>query len=390
MSADTCVRDVALFPIRTERRTGSTSSHVLIRLTADSGVQGWGELSDLDHYRMFMPAVDAIGAGVRRAVIGFDAGNVVSLGRRLRSMLPDFCHGAATYPPFTLPSQLAAAVEMACLDLVGRASGQSIGELLGGSLRDTIPVAYPLFSAGPTDQHDRFGAVEYAMGTGVSVFRYYVSDDLDVSRRFLHDLVDRFGPTISLKGLDFGSRFHWKAALRFLRSLDGLPIGLVESASWREDYAGMALLRRAIDVDVSEHVSSSSQLLRMIAADAIDVANVTIQSGGIHAARRMLETAQGAGLRCLLGTTQELSPGTSAGAHLAASIDDLAHPADVVGPLLYRDDPVVERVRYVDSELVVPSGPGLGVEIDEAALERLAGNLVDWECPAHGDNYTVR
>lgn len=389
----TCpVADVRLFALLTPRRTGSVSSHVLVRLTSADGAVGWGELSDLDCYRMFMPDLGALHAAVTRVVIGYDAHNLTELHRRLGALLPDYRHCARTYPPFSLESQLAAAIEMACLDLSGRALGRSVSELLGGGGRATLPVAYPLFSSSidRSGAVDEFAPVEFALSRGVSIFRYYVGPDDDASRTFLHTLVDRYRGRVTLKALDFGSRFHWKSVLRFLRSLDGVEPALVESASWREDYNGLAQLRRAIDVDVCEHVSCTSQLLRMIRAEAIDVANITIQSGGLYPARQLFDLAHAAGINCLLGTTQELSLGTSAGAHLAATVADVAHPADTVGPLLYTVDPAVTPVHFEHGELVVPTGPGLGIEIDEARLDQLAGDLVDWEHPAHGEHYAAR
>ena len=391
MIADTVVTDVDVFPIVTARRTGSQSSHVLFRVRVVAGEVGWGELSDLDCYRSTMPDPAALGIAARRLLVGHDAANINAVVARVRAVLLDHRYGARTYPPFSMDSQLAAAIEMACFDVTGRVHGRSISALLGGALRTSVPVAFPLFAVAENEAADgAFDVAEHAIASGVSTFRYYVGIDHDTDRRFLQAFLDRFHDRVTLKGLDFAGRVDWKSALRFVQSLDGIEVPLVESASWREDVAGLGQLRRALDADVCEHVGSTSQLMRLIAADAVDVVNVSIQSGGIHAARRLFEMADGAGLRCLLGTTQELSPGTAAGAHLAATVAELAHPADIVGPVLYAADPVTTPIRYVGSELIVPGGPGLGVDVDETVLAGLKADLVDWDHPAHGDNYVAR
>ncbi len=92
---------------------------------------------------------------------------------------------------------------------------------------------------------------------------------------------------------------------------------------------------------------------------------------GIRRARDLFAAAEALGLRTLIGTTQELSIGTSAQAHLGASVANLDFPGDAAGAQLYIDDVVVTRVKYEQGYLVVPDGPGLGMELDEAKLEAL-------------------
>ena len=78
---------------------------------------------------------------------------------------------------------------------------------------------------------------------------------------------------------------------------------------------------------------------------------------------------------CLIGTTQELSIGTAAQAHLAAAMPNLTHPSDPTGPLLYVEDVVQEPVRYVQGHLLVPQGIGLGVALDDEKLAELRRDL---------------
>ena len=94
-------------------------------------------------------------------------------------------------------------------------------------------------------------------------------------------------------------------------------------------------------------------------------------------ARRLADLARTFGVHVLIGTTQELSIGTAAQAHLGASLPQLDHPGDPVGPRLYAEDVVKRRVDYDKGNLLVPVGPGLGVELDRGALERLAAPL-EW------------
>jgi muconate cycloisomerase len=127
--------------------------------------------------------------------------------------------------------------------------------------------------------------------------------------------------------------------------------------------------------------------MRMIRAGAVDIFNVTHQSGGMWGAARLFALADAAGLQCLISTTQEMSIGTAAVAHLGATVPVLHYPGDAVGPLLYVDDVVVDPIRFDGTQLVIPDGPGLGVALDPGRLEALRGSLVEWNRPAHGVAY---
>ena len=103
----------------------------------------------------------------------------------------------------------------------------------------------------------------------------------------------------------------------------------------------------------------------------MDICNIATCSHGIKRSKALFDFAQGCGMRALHGTTQELSIGTAAAAHVCASIERIDMPCDPAGPILYTEDCTLNRVRYEDSCLVVPDGPGLGVEVDEEHLEEI-------------------
>ena len=76
------------------------------------------------------------------------------------------------------------------------------------------------------------------------------------------------------------------------------------------------------------------------------------------------------GVRALAGSTVEMSLGTAARAHLIAAIPNIDFPCYPSGPLVYQEQIVMERVRYEAGHIVVPDGPGLGVEIDPQSLRQ--------------------
>lgn len=379
---------VRLHPVRTRRRTGAISSHLVLELDTDAGITGLGEISDLDCYRMYMPDIAAVQTGIEKVVLGENAFRIAALHERLLAHMPSYLRYANTYPPFTPASQIAAGVEMAFFDIVGKALNVPVHVLIGGKVRDSFEVTYPVFQAKRPEDAERYlGYMDELIAEGVNRFRYYVGVDFKQDEAFLSAFRDRYGDSVQLKALDFQGHHHWKETLRIYDRFRQYQFELIESPVWAEDYEGMAELRRRVDVDISEHVSSFAQAMRMIRAGAVDVFNITIQSGGIYQAKKLFDLAEMAGLKCLISTTQEMSIGTAANVHLAAVVPTLHYAGDPVGPLLYVEDVVTERLRYDGSRLVVPDGPGLGFTLDHDRLEALRGPLVEWDRPAHGANY---
>jgi muconate cycloisomerase len=139
----------------------------------------------------------------------------------------------------------------------------------------------------------------------------------------------------------------------------------------RHDVRGMAEVRRQLGVPISEHLGSYAQINQYRDADAIDLCNISTCGQGISRCKALFDFAQGTGLRALHGTTQELSIGTAAAAHVCATVERVDMPCDPAGPILYTEDCTAKPVRYEDSCLLVPDGPGLGVEVDEDQLERI-------------------
>ena len=80
---------------------------------------------------------------------------------------------------------------------------------------------------------------------------------------------------------------------------------------------------------------------------------------------------------CQVSSIRTFSIGTAAQAHLGASVANLDYPGDAAGAQLYLDDVVADRVQYDHGHLVVPTGPGLGMELDEGSLKKLTDRT--WE-----------
>ena len=192
---------------------------------------------------------------------------------------------------------------------------------------------------------------------------------------FLKGLRGRFGKEVEVKSLDLSAGLYWKDAVRFLQRMEPYDYQMAESVSRGKDMAGMSEVRRRVNVPISEHIEDYPHGVAMIKAGAVDIFNISTCGLGLRGALSLFELAHGAGLQALHGTTQELSIGTAAAAHVCAAAPSIDLPCDPAGPQLYVEDVVKQRVRYENAEMVVPGGPGLGVELDEEKLKELSGEV---------------
>ena len=160
---------------------------------------------------------------------------------------------------------------------------------------------------------------------GFNRVRKYIGHNLVAEEQWLQTFRNTFGDAIEIKSLDLSGRFYWQDALALLERFKQYDYEMAESVSRDREPRGMAEVRRQLGKPISEH-----------------------------------------------GTTQELSIGTAAAAHVMATLDRIDMPCDTAGPILYQDDCTQNRVKYEDSCIVVPDGPGLGIEVDEDHLREIA------------------
>ncbi|MEW6750359.1 MAG: enolase C-terminal domain-like protein [Candidatus Latescibacterota bacterium] len=344
-----------LFLVETPRETGAISEHVLVRIDTDEGVSGWGEVSDLAHgHPMDFPNFAMLEEEATRRIAGADPRHIGEVMRRLGGILP-------------------AAFDIGLHDLLGRHLGVPVSALLGGQVRDRIPFCYPIFPLYSVDEVEvNIARVRRVKEMGFNRIRKYIGANWDAEERFLRALRDTFGYDVQIKSLDLSGSFYWQEALAVLQRFRQFDYEMAESvARPRTDLAGMAEVRRQLGIPISEHLGGYGQIVDYWQAGAVDICNLATCGLGVRRCKALFDFAHGLGMRALHGTTQELSIGTAAAAHVLATVERIDMPCDPAGPILYTEDCTRNPVRYQDSCLMVPQGPGLGIEVDEAHLEEI-------------------
>jgi muconate cycloisomerase len=259
------------------------------------------------------------------------------------------------------------AVETALLDAWGKRVGLPVSELVGGRLRDRLPVAWTLASgdtavdiaeAEQMLQRKRHNAFKLKIGRG--------SIDQDVAH--VAAVKRALGNTASVR-VDVNMAWSEVEATKGLAALEAAGCDLVEQPVESAVALGRLAARFDIPIMADESLQGPETAFALARTSAADVFAVKIaQSGGLYQAGRVAAIADAASIGLYGGTMLEGAIGTIASAHLFSTFPKLTWGTELFGPLLLGEELVSEPLQYEDFELVVPTGNGLGVELDDDRL----------------------
>lgn len=272
------------------------------------------------------------------------------------------------------------AVETALLDMAGKRLGIPVSELIGGGrVRDSLPVAWTLAS-GDT-------ARDIAEGEEMLERRRHRIFKLKIGKREVRDDVAHVGAICKALGdrasvrVDVNQNWSEAQAKLGMAMLHDVGCDLVEQPVAGDAIAAMARLStaQAVPLMADEALHGPRSALRIASANAAGVFALKIaQSGGLFATAEVAAIGTAAGIGLYGGTMLEGGIGTVASAHVFATLSELVWGAELFGPLLQTEEILSEPLDYGDFSLAVPTGPGLGISLDE---DKLAFFRRDREAP---------
>ncbi|MBX3026357.1 AMP-binding protein [bacterium] len=260
-----------------------------------------------------------------------------------------------------------AALECAALDDRARAAGVPLAALLGGVRRRRIPLN-ALLAAGDPEA----AAAEAAawVRRGVRCLKLKLDPtDLAGERRRLAAVRAAVGPAVALRA-DANAAWSVDDAIAALRALAAYDLEYVEQPV--ADIAGLAAVRRAVPVAIAadESAADLAGVERLIAAAAADVIVIKPAWLGLRDSIAVARRARAAGLGVTVTSALDASVGIAAAAQVAAAIEGPLLACGLATAALLASDLVRSPLAIADGALVVPEAPGLGVEVDAAALAR--------------------
>ncbi|SFE03506.1 L-alanine-DL-glutamate epimerase [Lentibacillus persicus] len=198
---------------------------------------------------------------------------------------------------------------------------------------------------------------------GYNTLKIKVGNDerLDISR--IEKIRETVGDKAALR-LDANQGWDRKQAVKIIRYLEkeNLMVELVEQPVAAHDFEGLKYVRHNVDTPImaDESLFSPFDAFRLIKMEAVDLLNIKLmKSGGIRQARQIADTAQSAGIECMIGSMMESSLSVTAAAHLAFSHNNITH-FDLDAPLWLKQEPVEGGMQYDGKTVILSEGPGLG------------------------------
>ncbi|MCP5072899.1 MAG: mandelate racemase [Rhodobacteraceae bacterium] len=324
------------------------SQAVILRITLENGVTGWGEgdpHAEFDGYSLQSTCAALAERG--KKLIGLSVANWVEGKQGTRH------HGT--------PS---AAIDVACHDALGHARGVPVWQLLGEKRRDGIDALWPTSSGDAAEDLAVIGEY-HARG-----FRTYM---LKMGDRPVGDEITRTHEVLAAipEGVqimvDANQGWSRAQARDFVEGCNDLPLVLVEQPLPADDLEGLSDLRKAsgLPISVDESILRFDQVGDILAAAAADVFSIKIsKNGGLSNSLAIAKAVEKAGKRVLMNSMIELGITQAASLHLGVTLDQLMPCGHAYMSTLRMADDVTNFSNWVvKGRAELPDRPGLGVEV---------------------------
>ncbi|WP_428940846.1 enolase C-terminal domain-like protein [Fontivita pretiosa] len=337
----------------------------IIEVETDEGIVGLGEMGGGGE------SAEAAFRGLNRYLVGHDP-------LQLEALFWKICNPTASL--YNNRAQLHAAIEFACIDIIGKKLGVRACDLLGGALRQHVPFASYLFYRYPNEQTGaggeetpdemvahardlarRYGFTSHKLKAGV----FHPDHDIEVYRA----LAAAF-PGHRFR-IDPNAAWSVEESIRVGQAIEDIRNDYFEDPCFGLE--GMRRVRQFVRIPTATNtvVVNFEQLAACIRTNAIDVILLdTTFWGGLRQAWKASVVCEKFQQGVAVHSSGELGVQLATMLHLGAAIPNLSFAADAHYHHLTDDIIAGGKMRYVNGQIEVPRGPGLGVELDREKLAK--------------------
>jgi L-alanine-DL-glutamate epimerase-like enolase superfamily enzyme len=336
---------------------------VFVKITAEGGAYGWGQSVPIPtwSYETVESVATALENYIAPALLGRDPADVAGAHAAMdRAIAPSFSTGMPIAK---------AGVDLALHDLIGRAQGRNITEIWGRKPLDRVTLSW---TVNPSKPDEIEALVEQGRARGYRNFNVKVSPDpaldLELCRR-----VRKLAPDAFLWA-DANGGYDLATALEIAPKLAKAGVNVLEEPVAANRLTAFRQLKRqhALPIILDEGVVSSVELAEYIELGLLDgVAMKPARTAGLHDARRQVELLERHKLMFLGSGITDPDVALAAAVQLYAAFG-LRYPAALNGPQFLEGTFLRTPLEVKDGAITRPSGPGLGVEVDEDRVRAAA------------------
>ncbi|MBC7781218.1 MAG: mandelate racemase [Proteobacteria bacterium] len=373
---------VALPPRRVHRWVGLDSAigagYVVTRALLDDGSIGWGEAQPIKTWG----GDDAARYGeTPRATVVVIRDHLVPALKGVDVRQFEAVHAAMNRALRGYP-YAKASVEVALIDAVARSIGVPVYQLLGGRFRDRVALAH---SIGLMEIDDAVAESVKVIDEGITTLKIKIGVDIERDVAIVRAVRRAIGDAPRIR-VDANQGYRsWRDAVHAVRRMTEYDISYVEQPV--DGIAAMAEVSARCDVPVmaDESAWTERDVTAIAAAKAAQYLSVYYtKPGGLWKAKRLLTVAGAHGMQCDINGSAEMGIGNAANLHLAAAAPEITLAGTIpvtstaeiertkVAGRKYLDDIIRTPFAFEQGCLLVPEGPGLGIEVDEEKLRRYA------------------
>ncbi|MFY0681534.1 MAG: hypothetical protein JXR13_13250 [Thalassovita sp.] len=351
---------------RSHAHAGAVSrsqSILILKVTSDAGHEGYGEVATAGGPWWSGDSIESVQtivtAHLRPVLLGQPVMSLAALMARMDR--------AAFGNPFAK-----AGLEMALLDMQGKILDVPVATLLGGIVRDSFAMCWPL---GSVDVALDVEIAQDKQAQGIGAFKVKMGAlpvDQDMTRALA--LAKALPAGTDLR-IDLNAAWDERTARRQFPALAEAGYRTIEQPLPRDQLANHARLAQASPMALmaDESLTDLPSLLAIAQTGAFTALSLKpMKSGGLTATRDLARVAQSLGLSLYGGCFLETSLGTAANLHLGAVLGDLALGCEWMGRWWLCDDIADNCVTMQDGQIRLPTGAGLGVKVDHEKIRQFA------------------
>src|SRR6516165_6047187 len=354
-------------PAVTERCDGSQET-LIVKVHTDAGLVGVGEADSSSHVAKAIieaPLSHKISRGLADCIVGHDPFEIDRLVHRLYEGSIFFGRQGAVI-------QAMSAVEIALWDIVGKATGRPVYQLLGGGFRKTFRAYASILFGDTPAQTERIGADLAGQGYRAVKFGWGPMGQSEASDIAHVAAAHRgIGPDVELM-VDAGLCWDTATAIRRAKQFEPYNLTWLEEPLHPDNVQGYARLSAAAPMRIAagEEICDVKEFEQMMDVGGIDVVQVDVtRVGGLARSKRIGWDSYERHRLCV-NHSYKTGVNIAASLHLVAALPNTHYFEYCVEQGALRQTLTRQRFPVIDGDIAVPEEPGLGIELDDKIVAK--------------------